>query len=305
MKEQVLPLHQPNFNIPIDNITLSERATLTEWQPPVKVPKDYFWWEVRGSEIYISMPKLGHFHVKGGIQIDYSLINNADPIAMQAFISRVLFSSIIHQRHEIPIRGTAIVSRNESGATIFSGKSGVGKSSISAILCLRGWSILADDICRISVLPEAKSEINLFVHHGYTAIQLTADTCNRLEIDTTVLRPAATERDKFYYTPERIALKQCAPTRIIILNRPASTSRLEWGKCSDEVAIAALEPQMCRIEIGKAILGSEKMIALVKSLISTVPVFVLSIPQDVGPEDVAMEIERAVSDQLLDGLGTR
>ncbi|MCP4397035.1 MAG: hypothetical protein GY801_07015 [bacterium] len=57
--------------------------------------------------------------------------------------------ALLHQRELLPLHGSAI--KVNDGVCVFVGLSGNGKSTVAAAFRQRGYQVLADDVCVVSI----------------------------------------------------------------------------------------------------------------------------------------------------------
>lgn len=106
------------------------------------------------------------------ITIDKEEGGSEDEIKL--FLLGSAFGALIHQRGLLPFHGSAVLMNNK--AIIFSGNSGAGKSTLAAGFINKGYNLIADDICVISLSPEGFP----IVHPGYPQMKLWDDTLENL-----------------------------------------------------------------------------------------------------------------------------
>ncbi len=96
---------------------------------------------------------------------------------IRLFLLGSAFGALIHQRGMLPMHGSSLSISNK--AFIFSGISGVGKSTLAAGLMNRGYKLLSDDITVVSI-----SEKGLpVVFAGFPGIKLWSDSILKLGMD--------------------------------------------------------------------------------------------------------------------------
>jgi hypothetical protein len=286
----------PILYVPIDGTTLLPSIGLEMCLPPEGVSDEIpNWFAVENQSVYLYYDCLAKFKISGGRQIEFEAAPDIGEQELQCVLMSAAFGALIHQRGDLPIHGAGLVSPEEDGVTIIVGNCGAGKSTTSAALVTKGWSLIADDICRFSGSTQETGENEIFVHRGYTKIKLTDDACSRLGFDSGVLPRVSKIVDKYFWEPPHIGDLKYKPKRVIILHRPSGTATLEWGQCVNDVAIRALLPHLFRAQIGAAI-NARNIELLLKQLIEVVSVYVLFIPSGVGPNEVADEITRFVAE---------
>jgi len=81
---------------------------------------------------------------------------------------------LLHQRGLLPLHGSAIEANG--GCVAILGDSGLGKSALAGGFLKRGYRIMADDICVVSVDGDSAP----LVFSGYPQLKLWADTVGKL-----------------------------------------------------------------------------------------------------------------------------
>jgi len=101
------------------------------------------------------------FLVENGNSITIDRAEGGSDDEIRLFLLGSAFGALIHQRGILPLHGSAIVVNNQ--ALIFSGISGAGKSTLAAGFMKRGYMLLTDDVCVITLDNEGKP----IAHPGY------------------------------------------------------------------------------------------------------------------------------------------
>ncbi len=155
------------------------------------------------KEYWFTMPDIAHFHIRDGKYVTVEPLEKADDKSIQLFLLGSTIAAIMHQRNQLVLHGNAI--RVGDKCVIFAGKSGHGKSTLSAALYKRGYQILTDDVAVINNQSE--------VEPSYPQLKLWKDTADKLGIDTQSLscirdqieKYAIPLRDSFHSKPLPVA----------------------------------------------------------------------------------------------------
>ncbi len=111
------------------------------------------------------------------------------------FLMGSAMGALLHQRNILVIHAGAIEVNGES--VVFSGPSGIGKSTLTAGFHQRGYPFLADDVCAITTAnghPE--------VIPGFPRLKLWADVLKKLNTDKDALKSIRWGQDlKKYFLP--------------------------------------------------------------------------------------------------------
>lgn len=147
--------------------------------------------QARPGALLRVVPRVARFLVTSGTVVEVAADAQADPGEIQSFLLGGVRGALIHQRGELPLHAATLVPPGAPFAVAIAGESGMGKSTLAAQLALRGWSLLADDLTRITYAGS-----QLIAWPGGTAIKLTPDAVRRLGVDSTVLSPVCAGIDK-------------------------------------------------------------------------------------------------------------
>ncbi|HEX8192597.1 MAG TPA: hypothetical protein VF552_06815 [Allosphingosinicella sp.] len=121
---------------------------------------------------------VGRFAAQGGTSIDYCPEKEADPAAVEAVLKGSVLGAIIHQRGELPLHATTLVEPGGAFAVALAGHSGAGKSTTAYALASRGWTLLADDLTRVTFVEGAP-----IAWPGRSRLRLMEDACLRFRLD--------------------------------------------------------------------------------------------------------------------------
>jgi hypothetical protein len=118
--------------------------------------------------------RAGRFLVEDGTRITLQRGGaSEDPIVAFHFLHTVM-AALLHQRGNVVLHAGAVA--GEEGATVISGESGAGKSTVLADLAARGFPLLSDDVTALSVGPDGETE----VIPGPSSVHLCGDAAERL-----------------------------------------------------------------------------------------------------------------------------
>ncbi len=105
----------------------------------------YQYWEGKTGECLLTVQDVARYYVVNGNSITIQPNPNAHPDYLRLFLFGSAFGALLHQRGYLPLHGSA-VQMPDGRAAVFLGKTGAGKSTLAAALCLRGHTPLSDDI---------------------------------------------------------------------------------------------------------------------------------------------------------------
>lgn len=134
---------------------------------------------------------VGRYLVTGGTEIVVEPAPGADPHEVRVFLLGTGLGVLLHQRGFLVLHASGIGTGD--GAVLFAGESGAGKSTLLAELLRRGYRMLVDDVCAISLTSGAPPT----VVPSYPRTRLWGTTAARLSIDTSGLTRTRPQMDKY------------------------------------------------------------------------------------------------------------
>jgi len=102
------------------------------------------WWASR-QEYLLRVPEVANFLVRHGREVLVQPAPGALPADIRAYLLSPIFSTLCYQAGMYSLHASAV--RVGAGVVAFLGNSGAGKSTLAAGLALRGFDLVADDIC--------------------------------------------------------------------------------------------------------------------------------------------------------------
>jgi hypothetical protein len=130
--------------------------------------------EARPGAVLRIVPGLARFLARDGNRIDYAMEAGGDREAIRPLLQGALCAALIHQRGELPLHAATLVTPGGRAAVAVAGDKGAGKSTLSFALVRRGWTLLNDDLTRVTLdggRPVAWP--------GRGGIRLHEDSCGR------------------------------------------------------------------------------------------------------------------------------
>ena len=122
--------------------------------------------------------------------------NGASEEETRLFLLGSVMGGLLHQRGILALHASAV--EVDGGAVLFTGPSGIGKSSLAGGFQQKGYPLLADDVCGIKVSDGEKAQ----VMPGFPWLKLWGDTLKRLERDKAGLKRVRLDSDfEKYFVP--------------------------------------------------------------------------------------------------------
>lgn len=172
------------------------------------------------------VPGVGRFLAIGGDRLEYWTETGANPAAVEAMLQGGVLGAVIHQRGDLPLHATTLVAPDGTGALALAGHSGAGKSTTAYALIRRGWTLLSDDLTRVTI-----EEGDALAWPGRDRIRLMEDACERFGLDRASLAPVPNWPGKFLVEVPR-SNSPVALSALVALDRGEGAfevERLEGG----------------------------------------------------------------------------
>ena len=99
--------------------------------------------------LLLTVPQVGRYLISSGRSIRTEPMNGVDPRNLRLFLLGSAFGLLLHQRGLLPLHANAI--EIDGSAVAFMGASGAGKSTLAAWFHDRGYRVLADDVCAVTI----------------------------------------------------------------------------------------------------------------------------------------------------------
>ena len=132
--------------------------------------------EIAPDEFLLDLRKIARFYVANGNSIVIEPKENKDWNSIRLFLLGSCLGAILHQRKVLALHASAIA--HEGEAVLFTGISGVGKSTTANAFRLNGYKMLTDDVCPIKFIDQRP-----YALPGYPQSKLWEDTLEKLKLD--------------------------------------------------------------------------------------------------------------------------
>jgi hypothetical protein len=152
-------------------------------------------WQVAGQQFLLRVPDIARFLISEGREIQFEAEPVADPRDIPLFLLGSAFGILLHQRREIVLHASAV--RVNDKAVLFCGPSGAGKSTLAAALAQRGYPVMTDDFCAVTVTQSGVPR----VHPDGRYLKLWAQTIERLNLAGRSGARVRSRLEKFYVHP--------------------------------------------------------------------------------------------------------
>jgi len=177
------------FDTPDVHITLGRVPS--HIKDPIEKTERY---QVAKNQFLFQVPEVGSYYVTDGTQIVIEPFAQAEERFLRLFLLGTAFGALLMQRRILPIHGSAVVI--DGRCVIFTGTSGVGKSTLLAAFRKRGYSFLTDDVAAVTVGADGVA----WVHSAYPQQKLWRDSAENMGVDTAPLSSVFIGRNQDKFT---------------------------------------------------------------------------------------------------------
>jgi hypothetical protein len=154
--------------------------------PQFKTP----WYEAAPGRFLLRVEGIAKYYVENGALIVIEPHPAPQPEAIRVFLLHTVLAALLQQREYLVLHGAAAVV--DGKAVVLVGNSSVGKTAIALTLFDRGYEILGDEICAIT-LQDGKP----VVVPGVPQLNVWGDTLKRADHDVERYRPIRQEIEKY------------------------------------------------------------------------------------------------------------
>lgn len=165
------------------------------------------------NQALLNIENAAKFLVSDGQEITIDPYLRADESAIRLYLLGSVMGCLLHQRRLLPLHANAL--QYEEECVLFTGHSGMGKSTLAAAMKNRGYKVLADDVCAVKICSGSKP----LIYPGVPQIKLWKDAADHLEEDISLLKRIHPDEDKYAVPIGDAYCRQSRPIKsIYILN---------------------------------------------------------------------------------------
>jgi hypothetical protein len=180
-------------------------------------------WQIAGKQLLFRIPDIARFLLDDGREIVVSPESEAGVADVPIFILGTVFGILLHQREQVVLHASAVEVNGR--AVLFCGASGAGKSTLAAAMTQRGYPLVTDDFCALtldgSASPLAQSDGR--------QLKLWAQAIDRLALAQSRGEPVRKSLEKFYVKPSEVFTAPLPLAAVYILReaRPPHAAGIE------------------------------------------------------------------------------
>lgn len=251
-------------------------------------------YQVSAGQYLLHLPRIARYWVCDGQNVTVAPENGVAIEDIRVFILSSIMGVLAHQNGFLPIHASAI--HTPHGCVLFAGDSGAGKSTLAAAFQRRGYPLIADDICAIS-LDDVGQPI---VHPGYRHLKLWGDSLARVG----ALGPARRLRvgmEKFSVMVPSVAQTPVPVHRIYMLSLQLAED-IELRPLRGRSKVALIRKDTYRLRIMRALGQGERHFEISNALARDTAVIQVDRPHFL--EDLPRLVARLESDMTDLALST-
>jgi hypothetical protein len=203
-------------------------------------------YEVAGDLFLLRIPHVANFLLCGGSEMVVEAAEGTPAAEVAIFIIGTVFGVLLHQRRQIVLHASAV--RVNGKAVLFCGYSGAGKSTIAAALGQRGYALMTDDVCAITLRG---GEPPLVQPDG-RLLKLWSQAIDQLKLGARRGAAVRHKLEKFYVDPAANAAEALPLGAVYILRetRPPlrdGIERLNIVDSARHIRSSAYRPRLVRV----------------------------------------------------------
>lgn len=221
------------------------------------------------NEFLLEVDNIAKYYVNSGNKITVELLKEKADKEVRLFLLGSSFGALFLQRGLLPIHGSAI--KFGESATIFTGLSGVGKSSMAAYFINQGYQALADDI---SVVNE-----NLEVVPGFPNLKIWNDVLNKLDIQNESLSQIRPDIGKYQLPIDANYYNQSLSLKNIIILTTKNSAGFDYEELSGIKKFNVIRNNTYRHRFVQGLEKQQDHFLILNKLLPTIKVFNVSRPQ--------------------------
>lgn len=152
-------------------------------------------WQIEGKRFLMLIPGIARFMLTEGRDIAFEAEPGADDADMPIFLLGTAFGILLHQREQVVLHASAVSVNGR--AILFCGASGAGKSTLAAALAQRGFPLVTDDVCALTIGSNGVP----MVHPDGRQLKLWSQAIDNLDLAGRRGDRVRNRLEKFYVEP--------------------------------------------------------------------------------------------------------
>ena len=204
-------------------------------------------YELNEGSFLLRVPGVARFLVSQGNEIVIDRGSYADDIDLTLFTINTPIGALLYQRGFLPMHASAIEANG--GCVMFTGVSGVGKSTILASFHQHGYHVVADEICAISLSGGGVP----YVNPGVAYTWLWRDVLDHFEKDVSGLKHRQNNPEKYKVPIDERFYAMPLPLKRVYVLSTKNTPGIEMEAIKGHDKFLPIKNNAYRYRIGNAI----------------------------------------------------
>jgi hypothetical protein len=220
--------------------------------------------------IRLVVPKVASYLITGGRSIVIDPVSGSSERNIRLFLLGSALGGTLHQRGLLPLHANAI--EIDGRAIAFMGHSGAGKSTMAAWFLDRGYCVLADDVCVVTMSEHGQA----LAHRGIPRLRLWREAIEVSGRTVEDYELSFDDMDKYNVPTPRPEEVRPVPLDHIYLRRKAEEGSGEVRRLVGVEAVDALVANTYRGGYVTRMGGTRRHLTSCLELVGKVPIFAAS-----------------------------
>lgn len=238
--------------------------------------------QARSNAFLFTLPGVGRFCVRGGQEVWVQPEDGVPEGIISLHLLHTAFVALLHQRGLLPLHASGVIV--DGGCVAFLGGPAEGKSTLAAALWQRGYRVLCDDICAVTLTEGIAT-----VYSGIRQLQLWPDAIESLGLSKESAQLAHPEGRRYTFPDDVPIPDQAYPlVRLYMLREarvdPAGITRIRGS----EAFMSLLPFAHCQPYVA-AVSGKGGHFSNYAGIAQTVPIFVWRYHRGLEHLDAALD----------------
>jgi hypothetical protein len=178
-------------------------------------------YQATANQFLLQLNDVARYLVQNGNEIIIEPAANSLESDVRVFLLGSGIGALLHQRGLLVMHAGAV--HTDQGAVLFTGPSGIGKSTVLGELMRRGCKMMVDDVCAVTLNPAGIP----LVLPGYPRTRLWSDAAHKLEQDIRSMERTRPSLEKYERQASEQFWDQPAPLHRIYLLTTTNLNELK------------------------------------------------------------------------------
>ncbi len=186
------------------------------------------------QEFLLMVDDTASFYIKNGNEIIIEPLGGSSELDIRLFLLGSAFGALLQQRGYLVLHGAALEIKGKG--VLFTGRSGMGKSTLAAAFHEKGYHVLTDDVCAVRIGEDGIP----YIVPGFPSLKLWKDAAERLGRTVGGLIPVRKTMDKFRIDIEEQFCERTIPLQEIYVLGEADEAGIQLSEITGMDKLEAL-----------------------------------------------------------------